>query len=861
MSEQEKGIKKGWISRFSKKIDDALRFGDFRSNRTAGSFLDEKLGIPHHSWHYIVLPALVAAIIVMGVPEFTVRLFVSCTTFVAVLFILIPLSKLSISRKWTVYTEMLLQIGVILVVCAIVWTAGGHDYTPGICIYRNFFVLAALIISATLISALFFSHWVWKRVRRMDTYRRALKKTELFMSRGKTVIDASVCGLIRAFFTVAPGAPLQLLLIPAFFALIVPRDLLLAVTIPVLAACYLILFLGGMDPRLNYTWCLLQKVFFRGAALIVSLVIIALAAMRLFDVTYVSTVFDTAQGITIALILACVYILLWWHDYWVNRLLAQELLKLLGGKNAGDGKIPYAIDPDSVKTSVLPNGRVLQVHGASRFIVIGKSPKYPHEVFQAHEFNEMFTLMATSAFPGGKAELSPAHINERILDFKYFMVLAFLFFSIGTGLSIHLGPQQAQLEADTHGTPKVRLAQLLDDPENSREDGPAFVVAASGGGTRAALYTAAVLEGLASQGRVKGVILGSGVSGGGAALAYFAGQRNGLMENDGWDEYFKKMSQPFIRDVLNGALQWRIVAGTRLGVLLSESFKDRWRLDSVCELGQVEEFGLILNTAIAGRQLGKENTLTDMAGGRLILTNLALGKNFATSVETIGGPEDLPVVVDDPDIRLEVAAALNANFPPIFSNAAIDIDKKTRYWVTDGGAVDNRGIEMMLYALLEALKEIAAVPSKALPAVNVVVADASSFSNRYSQDRGLGTMMSAGTQYASLLVAEQVLMIKELYSQKKQPNDFKYIYLPMPLCLRESGSFGTHWMLQPNIEINIGSDKSKKIKGLEMIALLRAMHSSDKDTELSPAGRAVLAYAMSDAHWHKGAKALGLIEE
>ena len=83
----------------------------------------------------------------------------------------------------------------------------------------------------------------------------------------------------------------------------------------------------------------------------------------------------------------------------------------------------------------------------------------------------------------------------------------------------------------------------------------------------------------------------------------------------------------------------------------------------------------------------------------------------------------------------------------------------------------------------------------------------------------------------------------------------------MPLCLRESGSFGTHWMLQPNIKINIGSDKSKKIKGLEMIALLRAMHSPDKDTELSPAGRAVLAYAMSDTHWRKGAKALGLIEE
>jgi hypothetical protein len=297
------------------------------------------------------------------------------------------------------------------------------------------------------------------------------------------------------------------------------------------------------------------------------------------------------------------------------------------------------------------------------------------------------------------------------------MVIAFLGLSIVTGVFIHWGPQQAELKADTQGTPPARLTQLLLDHKTSRpEDKPALIVAASGGGTRAALYTASVLEGLANKGRIKDVVLGSGVSGGGAALAYFAGQRSLLVEKNGWNEYFEKMSRPFIRDVLNGSLQWRIVFGERLGVLLWESFKERWRLNSVCTLGQVEEFGLILNTAIAGRmdcdksplaeagrRYRKKNTFTETAGGRLILTNLLLSRDFATSVEKIGGPKDLPVVVDDPDTRLEVAAALNANFPPIFSNAAIDIDKKTRYWVTDGGAVDNRGIEMMLYALLEAL--------------------------------------------------------------------------------------------------------------------------------------------------------------
>ena len=215
MSEQEKGIKEGWISRFAKKIDDWLRFSDFRSNRTAGGFLDTKLGIARHSWHYLVLPALVAAIIIMGVPEGCGRLIISGLTFIAVLFILIWLSRISISRKWTVYTDMVLQIGVILLICAIVWTLGGDVYKKGILIYRNFFIVAALIVCATLILVRLFGPWVWKGIRHTDTYSQALKKTELFKSRGKSVIDPSVGGLLRAFFTVVPGAPLQLLLIPA----------------------------------------------------------------------------------------------------------------------------------------------------------------------------------------------------------------------------------------------------------------------------------------------------------------------------------------------------------------------------------------------------------------------------------------------------------------------------------------------------------------------------------------------------------------------------------------------------------------------------------------------------------------------
>ena len=61
---------------------------------------------------------------------------------------------------------------------------------------------------------------------------------------------------------------------------------------------------------------------------------------------------------------------------------------------------------------------------------------------------------------------------------------------------------------------------------------PAFIVAASGGGTRAAVYTAAVLEGLRNLHLGHRIVLVSGVSGGGVAAAYFYAHRAALLAQD-----------------------------------------------------------------------------------------------------------------------------------------------------------------------------------------------------------------------------------------------------------------------------------------------------------------------------------------
>lgn len=870
-----------FLSNFASSLDDKLRISDFELNRTAGGLLDRAFGICRHSYEYLVLPLLVAVIIVMGVPEFGARLYLSVPVFLAVSILLILLGRLSIRRGLSLRTDLLLQVTVVLGIAVIVWMAGGDIYRKGGGVYRHLFIAAAFVVCAALVVAGLFSSWVWSRLQIHKNYDEAITRTELFASRD-VLIPLGWGQLARSFLTVIQGAPLQLLLLPSILSLLVPSDLLLRIAIGSLVVSYCVLLMGGFNSRLNQMWCLFQSVFFRGGALLVSLVVITLAATRLYGVTYVTTIFDTAEGIVIALLLFSAYVLFWWYDYWVNRLLAQELLRLLNLHAFCDVQIPYPIDADCVKTRVLRDGRVLQIHGASRFIVIGSSKEYPC-CFQAYPFEKLFESLAIAGFPGGKASPSPGQIAERIFDFKCLAGTCLALLSVLAAVYIHCGAQAPQLTADDRIRPKLQLEQLINEHARTRADRPALIIAASGGGTRAALYTAAVMEGLAERGQIQDVIMGSGVSGGGAALAYFAGNRPALVESreDAWEKFFWKFKQPFIKDVLNGALEWRIVSSSRLGVLLTESFEQRWDLDeNRNELGEVQDFGLILNTSIAGRfacesedcsrlplidaerRFRKQMTHSELSGGRLILTNLSLRRDFVPPVVEPGGPEGLPVVVDDPKTRLEVAAALNANFPPVFPNAAIDVNGKSRYWVTDGGVVDNRGIEMLLYALRDALRDPKGLMRNGrLPAITVVVLDASAFSNQYSQDRGVGTVMGAGAQYTSLVVEEQLRSICALYAQEGQSNRFRFVYLPMPLCLRASGSFGTHWMLQPNINVDLGPHDNRSIKGGEMVDLLRVMNSTGQSRRLSPDARAILEHAVKDARWSNGAKQLGFIRE
>jgi hypothetical protein len=864
--QNKNGLKDSFLKKvitWAKNFNEILLTLDFHLNRTAGGLIDNKSGNGRHSWHCLVLPSLLAGIVVMGVPEIGLRL---CLSLIAIIIVFILTTFFTrLSRKGVLF-DLVFQVALVIVVSGLVYINSQDTYKDRDLVYNHFFVVsAALVGGAIVISGL-----LAKAIRYnigTSNYKSCLENTDLFESS-----DIPPPLEWSTFFIVIIKALPQLILFPSIVALLAPPNLLNNAVVISLIITFVIsiivLYPGHIDSNADELWWLPDGFLFRGGALLVSFVIIGLAIARVSKVDYVTTIFDTAESQVLALLLGSAYVLLGWYDYWVRRLLTQELLLLIKPEPSNSAKIPCGESKENC---------VLQIHGSSRFIAIRSHKDQPFS--QAYTMRRLFKLLADKGAKEGVATPSPNQIINRIIYYKCMAALALIVLVFPVGWHIHFGVQDPQLVVINSAPCNLQLANLLFDKDRQ----PAYLIAASGGGTRAALYTTAVLEGLTNK-HAKNIVMGSGVSGGGAALAYFAGKQPELvaLESKAWDDFFNTMRQSFIKDVLNQSIEWRIVSHQRLGKLLFESFQKHWALPNKRNtLGDVADFGLILNTAIAGQfkcdpqsadclskhplseaehLFRKKMTHSSLAGGRLIFTNLALKKYFVPSIEKIGGPSGLPIVLRDRVIPLENAAALNANFPPVFSNAAVDVDDQSRYWVTDGGAADNRGIEMLLYALRDALEiaiESKDFPKGGLPKVMVVVVDASAFSDAFRQDRGISTLTGAATQYASLLVAEQLRSIQALYKQNECPESFfQFVYLPMPLCLRERGSFGTHWMLQPNIKVGSKSGDSRTLSGDDMIKLLRVLHG--QSIELSGDAQTVLNWAREDEAWSSGARELGL---
>ena len=583
---------------------------------------------------------------------------------------------------------------------------------------------------------------------------------------------------------------------------------------------------------------------------------------------------------------------------------------------------------------------VLAIHESQRYALLGRADASSENCVKrilgrTPLINEGIRDDCQVDVSGRKRNAKPAHLAGR--EFKLVLVhrLRFYFTALYLGLAagaasgtywLYDQPQRAELAAQVATADLPGLFDLREQlfARDRRQGRPAILLAASGGGTRAALYTYSVLGGLHDLGVLEDVVLASGVSGGSAAIAYFAMHRADLLKADptsrppspgateclddpetcrGWARFGAIMSAPFIQDALRGLTEWRMAwgcegkdagsrEGVRLGVQLQESF-DRWYAgagengpvytdgcadpstwsgptERVVRFGDQTKLGLIFNTALAGRfdsalfcrsgQKCDGLTLAELEhkaaendrgyrtsahgkGGRLILTNLKVVRNDGNGPEgpfpddgdgLAAAPGDYLTykVVNAPAIPLVSAAALSANFPPVFPNAAVDVDGQSRYWVTDGGATDNRGIISLLYALEGAINaeidcragaqvppmaaasdsgvgESASGPSRSCgqpgersyPPIHIVMAEASATDPTYSQDRGITTTFGAAERFASQLMVDKLKQLAKLY-ERRLGGDGIYLHkLAMPLTLRSAGGIGTHWMLPAHLTL------------------------------------------------------------
>lgn len=582
--------------------------------------------------------------------------------------------------------------------------------------------------------------------------------------------------------------------------------------------------------------------------------------------------------------------------------------------NGRRGQGPYEIEKGIKSTHIKEDGRVLQIHAGARFVVVGKKDdKKLENRFHLYDRMELFRRVIfehkTLNGKGGvfnttqdqkkrnKENAQFSDIQKRIRFYFVFLNVALVAGAYFSWLYLsHLDQVPAVIAeeiTDDHLTVDKNLVDLQKNLFGSENSAPAKQVIAmsfSGGGTRAALYVSAVLRGLEDIGVLKDVVLTSGVSGGGTGLAYFASHRSELVTNtadqpvnqDAWQCFYTTMSAPFIQDVIEGAAEWRIMKGTRLGMLLDESFGNRFydynendhcntSDKQVIKIGEIngqdktqvrknslKDLAVIFNTTVSGHpyydswRYGKfeENKEIDSikyssnisSGTRLILTNLSdlsgfpvinmkpeeqlVGKNPRQTFSLQARDQVLKyVAVNDPQVKLSTAAALNANFPPVFSDAAVDIkpsdnpERKDRYWVTDGGATDNRGIISLLLALKQSLNKQCEVACKesdenkrALPIIHIVVAEASASSVDYAPSRGIGAKFGAAAHFADQLTAELLTDITALYTKLGgKPENIQLHYLTMPSVFSVRGGLGTHWMLQENINF-VPSDNPIKSK-------------------------------------------------
>ncbi|MEP7207844.1 MAG: patatin-like phospholipase family protein [Casimicrobiaceae bacterium] len=753
-------------------------------------------------------------------------------------------------RAGTTRARIAVQVGMLAAMTVLMWyLPGSADATeasqrP----YRNVFAVIALAMAATALLASFLVRIPFYSVTDSTMFRDALPERELFdESRADPPLSAqrifggAVIGILQK--------PLQFLLLPAFAIILAPTGFIWHACIAGVFASVMLLIASNLTRRWDRLSAYLRRYFLLGTPLITSMAVIVIAILRLADVQYVATILNVAPFGVPFIWMVMLFVLSWWFELQVNAVLATRLMDVfVDGAPALARVVPYEPGAGFPPGKVEPTHRYLLAHPLGQFMVVGwfrdNDTQQPTRAFTTYGLVELFDKLAEGRNP------EAAHDIDRRTQLYFALVNLVLVAAAGL-FWWHFGHDDRRNTVAPvvtarfgEGAHNIELMSLLRADGNS--SGPAIVVAASGGGTRAALYTAVALRGLHDIEADRNIVLLSGVSGGAAAAAYFFGHRDALVDGsampcasvdpptkDPWRCFIERMADPFIRDVLQGAGEWRIQSKEPLGVLLAESFSRRLFADGKQRLGSEQRLGLILNTTVTGHPV-EDSPMLDgslafaaprtggncadarppvaaLAGGRLAFSNLRVSGDapgFRLTSEDAPNVQFPFVIVRDDAVELARAAALSANFPPVFPNARVNIDgyppspngcTVRSYYVTDGGAAENLGLVSALLALENALRDAGKAK---LRDIRIVMIEGSAFDYDYSQDRGVG---AAAGQSKERLTGRLTLELLDRVAQaaKAVDADAKVTLhdLSLPRVFRSRGGFGTNWMFPEDVRV------------------------------------------------------------
>jgi Patatin-like phospholipase len=788
-----------------------------------------------------------------AIEDGSILAFVRFTVCIAAIAVFAWIAHRRVSVAWQVRT----QAAILVVVALFQWfaLAGQSTVEASDLPYRHLFAAWAPAIFLVVAAAPWFAWRIYQGTSGVPLDERCRLKelfrdTELFVNRREPILSGRLIGYALVY---GPAyRPLHLLLLPALVAFVAPAQWLYLFAGMTFVISYMLLVWGNVAARWQDLIIYIERWFLRGTPLLISLFVIVVAVLRLLQVDYISTILDSLPFGMAFGVVAMNYVLFWLVEYWMSRVAAVQLLNQLELTVEDEVRVRYELKPAFRQNPLDPisvnrGGRYLVCHGTGRFVVVGTvgdfdppldppaNPSAPQRAFQAYYLTELFSRL-------GECSVNPQHgvdvtdISQRTST--YFLWLNALLVLVATVFGgIYLWGQYGNNTIDAVVTARdvPQQEQLRDLSSLLQTDStrPAVVVIGSGGGTRAAIYTASVLRGLHCLGADRDIVLLSGVSGGGVALAYFAANRDRLTVQSPpsqavrcpdkgsanvaidaeWDRFTKSVTKPFIEDVLNGATEWRIFRTTALSVLLAESFTKHLFpqnptlgslgtpliLNATVVSHPAEESDTLLATVDKAKTCAEaERTFKLMSGGRFIFTNLRETDAFPKRQSPIPDVRLPYQIVQDPNVLLANAAALNANFPPVFPNARVRLlaDRKDgceyrSYYVTDGGTQENLGLISALYALQSALAKIPnGVPARP---IHVVIAEASAASYDYSQDRGISVALSdSRDRLAGGLTTELLEQIKP--ELERHNTTIQLHYLALPLAFRARGGFGTHWL-------------------------------------------------------------------